>query len=120
MENEEKKSNKKKKVFKILLGIGAVAGGIYAISKVVPKFNTKVIEPIKNTANGVVSDIKEAAMNDIKEDNKKENFRDGNNNYPQNNHKREERGHNRRPSFQAKQQDRKNKENYKKFSNNNK
>lgn len=106
MKNEEK--SKSKKVLKILLGIGAVAGAAWLASKYVPRFNTKVIEPIKNIAETAALDIKEAAIKGA-EGQKQQIV---NNQRPpqfprQENQSREinERVRRRRPSFQDRQRE---------------
>jgi hypothetical protein len=109
MKNEEKSKSKKKKVLKILLGIGAVAGAAWLASKCVPRFNTKVIVPIKNIAETAASDIKEAA---IKEAGDQKQHVVNNNQRPQfprqENQSREinEKVRRRRPSFQDRQRER--------------
>lgn len=63
MKKEEKvkdKNKKKNKVIKILLGIGAAVGAIYVANKYVPRFNKKVVKPVKNLANTVKNDIEKS------------------------------------------------------------
>lgn len=54
----EKKS-KKKKLFKILLGIGATCAGLYVADKYIPGFNKNITKPVKGLARTVASDVKE-------------------------------------------------------------
>lgn len=63
MKKEEKvkdKNKKKNKVIKILLGIGAALGAIYVANKYVPRFNEKVVKPVKNLTNTIKNDIEKS------------------------------------------------------------
>jgi hypothetical protein len=54
-----KKKSKKKKLIKILLGIGATCVGLYVADKYIPGFNKNITKPVKGLANTVASDVKE-------------------------------------------------------------
>ena len=61
MKKENKKS-KRKKLLKILLGIGVTAAAIYAANKYIPGFNEKVVKSVQGFAKNMASDVKESVL----------------------------------------------------------